>query len=529
MVFDELHDVLSGSNHKEFLVISLRILFIDVKVRFGVMVPSVFDIVEIFLDLQLFEGVVGELQDLLFMLEEIEGHHLFESELVTGFIEVILDLKSELLPMSFSHEVLFEGVNKWHSCLELVDVIFEKFENLPLLDIFVLSSALLLIFNGLVFHNIYFEIIKSDVLPEFSLLVPLIFDHPKVGKLFDFCFDELNLWVAHWFNIEDLQTEFHGFFLGSKVGSETLELFEFIEGNRVVLRSLWIDFIWGLSNEVSLVVLALFFEVLNGAVDLLLKLGVALLDDHVGLIESLKEFFPLGIEAFEFSFVFFAQLGTTDILILFLDKLELSLDWISPSLKKRKLLSDLSIEIFVGFKMIKLSGLLLESLDGIGELKKQLVEVVLGFFDEMFKNLLDEVITVLGQTVLEFGAVQDNELLWLLWLLVFDIIHNINKTFDGFFVSLNRVLVNVSLISSQNTFHSSFSTNILKLPNLFGCLPMLSVLLHVILNLVDSNNNLSLLLVDFLVSGDLLHILGSRFKFSWELPLGFPLHLFLLL
>jgi len=284
-----------------------------------------------------------------------------------------------------------------------------------------------------------------------------------------------------------------------------------------------------LSNEVSLVVLALFFEVLNGAVDLLFKLGVALCDDHVGLIESLEEFIPLAIEAFEFSFVFFAQLGTTDILILFLDKLELSLDWISPSLKKRKLLSDLIIEIFVGFKMIKLSGLLLESLDGIGELKKQLVQVVLGFFDEMFKNLLDEVITVLGQTVLEFGAVQDNELLWLLWLLVLDIIHNINKTFDGFFVSLNRILVNVSLISSQNTFHSSFSTNILKLPNLFGCLPMLSVLLHVILNLVDSNNNLSLLLVDFLVAGDLLHILGSRFKFSWELPLGFPLHLFLLL
>lgn len=254
----------------------------------------------------------------------------------------------------------------------------------------------MLVLNGLVFHDIYFEIIEFDVLPELSLLVPLVFDLPNNGKLFNFFFDELNLWVAHWFNIEDLQTEFHGFLLGSKIGSETSELLESIEGLGIVIRSLWINFIWGLRYEVSLVVLALFLEVFNGAVDLLLELGVALLDNDVGLIKSLKEFFPLGIEAFEFSFVFFAQLGTTDILILFLDVLELLLDWVSSSLKKWELLFDLSIEIFVGFEVIKLSGLLLESLNGISELKEQLVEVVLGFFDKMLKDLLDKVITVLS-------------------------------------------------------------------------------------------------------------------------------------
>jgi hypothetical protein len=37
--------------------------------------------------------------------------------------------------------------------------------------------------------------------------------------------------------------------------------------------------------------------------------------------------------------------------------------------------------------------LLLEHINGIGELIKQLIEVVLGFFDEMFKDLLDEIVT----------------------------------------------------------------------------------------------------------------------------------------
>jgi hypothetical protein len=129
---------------------------------------------------------------------------------------------------------------------------------------------------------------------------------------------------------------------------------------------------------------------------------------------------------------------------------------------------------------------LLEHINGIGELIKQLIEVVLGFFDEMLKDLLDEVIAVLSQTVLKLGAVEDDELLGLLRLLVLDVIHNINETFYRLFVSLNRVLVNISLVSSQNTFHTSFSTNILQLTNLFGSLPMLSVLLHVCLNLVDS-------------------------------------------
>jgi hypothetical protein len=51
---------------------------------------------------------------------------------------------------------------------------------------------------------------------------------------------------------------------------------------------------------------------------------------------------------------------------------------------------------------------------------------------------------------------------------------------------LNRVLVNVTLISSQNTFHTPFCTNILQLADLFGCLPVLSVFFHVCLDLVDS-------------------------------------------
>jgi hypothetical protein len=352
MVFDELHNILSGSNHVEFLVISLRIFLVNVKVGFGVMIPCLIDVVEFSLDLQLFESVVSELQDLLFVLEEVESQSLLEREFITGFIEVILDLESEFLPMSFSHEVLFKGENERHSELELVDVIFEVFENLPVLDFFVQASALLLVLNGLVFHHIYFEIIESDILPDFSLLVPLVLDIPNIGELFNFFLDELNFWVTHWFNIEDFQTEFHGFFLGPKVGSETSELLEFLESLAIVHGSFWINFIGSLGNEVSFVVLALFLEVLNGAVDLLLQLSVALLDDHVGLIESLLEIFPCCIETFEFKFVFFAQLGTSDVLILFLDILELLLDRFSSSLEKRKLLSDLVIEIFIGFEMV---------------------------------------------------------------------------------------------------------------------------------------------------------------------------------
>lgn len=74
---------------------------------------------------------------------------------------------------------------------------------MPVLDLFVQASAPLLVLNGLVFHDIYFEFFESDILPDFSLLVPLVLDLPNVGKLIDFFLDELNFWVAHWFDIED--------------------------------------------------------------------------------------------------------------------------------------------------------------------------------------------------------------------------------------------------------------------------------------------------------------------------------------
>lgn len=69
---------------------------------------------------------------------------------------------------------------------------------------------------------------------------------------------------------------------------------------------------------------------------------------------------------------------------------------------------------------------LLQFIDGGRELVEQTIEVILRLFNQMLKDLLNKVISILNETVFELRAIEDNKLLWLLWLFVFDIIHDID-------------------------------------------------------------------------------------------------------
>lgn len=172
------------------------------------------------------------------------------------------------------------------------------------------------------------KICKSDVFPGLPLSIPSVFDLPNCSELGNLFFYQTQLWVGHWFDVEDLQTKLHLLFSCSELSCVGSVLCELLEGLGCVTASC--GCVRRLSGEVLSVVLALFLEVKDTAVNFLLELLVALLNDAVCLIKALLEALPLCVETVEFCFVVLAQLCQSGFLLLVILKvLELLFDWFS--------------------------------------------------------------------------------------------------------------------------------------------------------------------------------------------------------
>jgi hypothetical protein len=144
----------------------------------------------------------------------------------------------------------------------------------------------------------------------------------------------------------------------------------------------------------------------------------------------------------------------------------------------------------------------------------------------MLEDLLHEVVTVFNQGVLQLGVVEDDKLLVLLLLSIFDVIDHIVETLDGVTIFLNRI---ITLISFKDSLHTSGGSDIVQLSYFFGSVPMFSVLFHVGGNVINTLDNLLGLGSDFTISGDSELVLFFLLHWFGQFPSSFPLANLLLL
>ena len=102
VVFDQLDDVFSGGDLVQFLIL---VLFdaLDHKLSLRVLFPHLLDVLEGILNGKLLLSVSTQITDLFDVIDQLKIENLFNIEGLVFFIEVFLDLDSELLPVAISH------------------------------------------------------------------------------------------------------------------------------------------------------------------------------------------------------------------------------------------------------------------------------------------------------------------------------------------------------------------------------------------------------------------------------------------
>lgn len=156
----------------------------------------------------------------------------------------------------------------------------------------------------------------------------------------------------------------------------------------------------------------------------------------------------------------------------------------------------------------------------------QVVEVFLGLTDQVLIDGLSVQVNCISQRLLELGAIKVHKENRFDWEMVSDLILNTLELLNRVSVLLDGILL-ISLVLEHSP-DTSFVSHVLELTQLFGGLPMSSVVLHSRCNGIDTNKNLLNLRLDLLVGGDSLLIgvsLFHRIKFEAIFP---PVVLFLL-